>query len=159
MALRGAYGTGWLPPSVAARIVRVEPHEEGRAVIITLQGGTRIVDRAERIDIVGRTDDVAIHEMVAAIVRRGWDAVELHGSDDFRRAMALRLALLEPPVPVAGFVFSEADQTVLEQVHEARKSVGMAASLRGSQGALTPSPPTTLGAENMSGRLLQYENP
>ena len=124
-ALRGAYGTGWLPSSIAARIVRVEPREHDRAVVITLRGGACIVDRAERIDIVGRTDDVAIHELVAAIVRRGWDAVEVHGSEEFRQAMALRLALLKPPVPVAGFAFSEADQAVIEAMRRSRPNTSV----------------------------------
>jgi hypothetical protein len=115
--LRGAYGTGWLPPTVAARIVRVQVTDDGRAVVITLHGGTRIMDRPTRIDIVGTTDDVAIDELVSAVVRRGWDAVEVHGSPAFRRAVAMRLAVLDPPVVVADSPLTEADQAMLERKH------------------------------------------
>jgi hypothetical protein len=119
-ALRGAYGTGWLPPSVAARIVDVQVADDGRAVIITLRGGTRIMDRPTRIDVVGTTDDVAIGELVSAVVRRGWDAVEVHGSHDFRRAVSLRLALLDPPVLVADTPLTEADQAAIERARQAK---------------------------------------
>ena len=108
---------------MAARIIKVEPREEGRAVLITLRGGTTIVDRCTRIDIIGRTDDVAIDELVSAIVRRGWDAVELHGTHEFRRAAALRLAMLDPPVIVADTPLTEADQVAVERARQAAAPV------------------------------------
>jgi hypothetical protein len=38
---------------------------------------------------------------VEAVRRRGWDAVEVEGDPDFRRAVAQGLAALDPPVAIA----------------------------------------------------------
>lgn len=99
--LRRAYDIGWLPESVAENLARVDYDERRGYVTLTLKTGTRIIDDGERIALVGRTDDVSIDELVAAVERRGWDAVEVDGTHEFRRAVALRLARLEPPVTVA----------------------------------------------------------
>jgi hypothetical protein len=91
-------------------------------VVITLRGGTRIMDRPTRIDVVGTTDDIAIGELVSAVVRRGWDAVEVHGSHEFRRAVSLRLALLDPPVLVADTPLTEVDQAAVEHARQSRSA-------------------------------------
>ncbi len=105
--LRQAYDTGWLPPSVADRIVRVKVDEQAKAVVITLLSGTVLVDRRDRIDVVGRTDDMAVEELAEAVLRRGWDAVLVEGEPEFRVAVARRLAALRPPVRVVDNPLSE----------------------------------------------------
>ncbi len=89
--LRRAYDLDWVPDSVAARIIAVEWRADVEALVITLDTGTRLVDRSERIDVVGRVDDVAIAELVACVQRRGWAAVIVEGSDRFKAAATAAL--------------------------------------------------------------------
>ena len=119
-AMRQAYDVGWVPESVARNLRRVDVDEARGAVILTLFSGTRLVDRRDRIDVVGVIDDVTVDELVEAVRRRGWDAVEVKGAHGFRHAVALRMALLEPPVAVADVELSEIDQNVIRGVLEAR---------------------------------------
>ena len=86
---------------------------ERQTVVLVLASGTRIVDRMDRVDIVGTADDVAVSELVEAVRRRGWMSVEVHGSPGFRRAAARLLRALEPPVRVAGDAPSPAASSAL----------------------------------------------
>ena len=102
--LRRAYDLDWVPESLAARIVAVTWHSALEAIVLTLAGGTRLIDRHDRIDVIGTADDVAIAELVACVRRRGWERVEVFGPPGFRAAAAR--ALLEagievenPPLP------------------------------------------------------------
>ena len=103
-ALRGAYGLGWVPEALVANLVCIDVDEKHQAVILLLRSGTRIVDRQDRIDVVGTADDVAIGELVEAVRRRGWSSVQVHGSLEFRKAAARRLRALVPSVSVVGDV-------------------------------------------------------
>ena len=103
-AFRDAYDLSWVPESLVANLVGVHVDREHQAVMLVLRSGTRIVDRLDRVDIVGTADDVAVGELVEAVRRRGWMSVEVHGSPGFRKAVAARLRALEPPVKVAGDV-------------------------------------------------------
>jgi hypothetical protein len=100
--MRGAYDMSWVPESIAANVKHVYVNHAHAAVVLTLWSGTRLVDRHDRIYVVGEVDDVAVEELVEAVRRRGWDAVELHGDETFRRAAARALALVEPSIAVAG---------------------------------------------------------
>lgn len=97
--LRQAYDLDWVPETIAARIRAVDWHAESQALILTLDTGTRLIDRHDRIDVVGTADDVAIAELVACVGRRGWEAVTVHGDAAFRAA-ATR-ALREAGIAVA----------------------------------------------------------
>ena len=97
--LRRHYDLDSVPETIAARIRAVDCHTESQALILTLDTGTRLIDRGDRIDVVGTADDVAIAELVACVVRRGWAAVTVHGDAAFRAA-ATR-ALLEAGIAVA----------------------------------------------------------
>ena len=77
-----------MPEALVARIARVEWHAATRTVILTLDTGTRLLDRGDRIDVIGRADDLAIAELVASAQRKGWTAVRITGSAAFRRAAA-----------------------------------------------------------------------
>ena len=105
--LRQAYDTGWLPPSAAARIARVKIDEQANAVVITLLSGTLLVDRRDRVDVIGRADDMAVEELAEAVRRRGWDAVVVEGDQEFRVAISRRLAALRPPVHIVANPLSE----------------------------------------------------
>ena len=131
--LRDAYDLTWVPESVTARIHAIDVDPTHGAVIITLLSGTRLVDRQDRIDVVGIADDVAIDELVAAVRRRGWDAVELRGDHAFRRAAAIRLQLLDPPITVADSPLTEADQAEIERLIQAAKQVHASAQEQGCQ--------------------------
>ena len=102
--LRRHYDLDWVPETIAARIRAVTWHATLEAIVLTLDTGTRLVDRGDRIDVVGTADDVAIAELVACVRRRGWERVEVFGPPGFRTAAAR--ALLEagievenPPLP------------------------------------------------------------
>ena len=97
--LRRHYDLDWVPETIAARIRAVDWHTESQALILTLDTGTRLIDRHDRIDVVGDADDVAIAELVACVVRRGWETVTVHGDAAFRAA-ATR-ALLEAGIVIA----------------------------------------------------------
>ena len=127
-ALRDAYDLAWVPESVTARIHAIDVDPAHGAVIITLVSGTRLVDRQDRIDVMGIADDVAIDELVAAVRRRRWDAVELYGDPAFRRAAAIRLQLLDPPIAVVDSPLTEADQLEIER--ETRDRVSGTTSTR-----------------------------
>ncbi len=96
--LRQAYDLDWVPETIAARIRAVDWHTESQALILTLDTGTRLIDRHDRIDVVGDADDVAIAELVACVRRRGWELVEVFGPPGFRAAAAR--ALLEAGIEV-----------------------------------------------------------
>jgi len=115
-----AYDLRWVPPSVVVNLTHIDVDQARQAVILTLRSGTRIVDRQTRIDVVGTADDVAVDEMVAAVQRRGWDAVRLHGNPAFRRAAAILLQLLDPPISVADTPLSEADQVEIDRLRRSR---------------------------------------
>lgn len=102
--LSQAYDIGWLPPTVAARIERVQWDEKTGSVLITLKTGTLLADRGDRIDVVGDADDIAIAELVACVQRRGWTHVEVYGDEAFRRdatraLLAVGIAVELPPMP------------------------------------------------------------
>ncbi|WP_408886209.1 LPD7 domain-containing protein [Lichenicoccus roseus] len=105
-----------MPEGIARNLRAVDIDIARGAVILTLTSGTRIVDRQDRIDVVGVVDDVAVSELVEAVRRRGWDAVEVTGDAHFRRAVAWGLALLDPPVAVASSPLLEADQVEIERL-------------------------------------------
>lgn len=119
-ALRDAYDLGWVPEAMIANIAGVHVDREHRAVILVLKSGTRIVDLLDRIDIVGTADDIAVGELVEAVRRRGWASVEVYGMPEFRRAAALLLQGLEPPVAVADSPLGEADLARLEASRRVR---------------------------------------
>lgn len=96
--MRSAYSTEWLPESVVRHIADIEIRSDG--VILTLWGGSRIVDRGDQIDLIGRTDDVSINEIVEAVRRRGWTDVEITGSAEFIAAVSERLEMLVPSIAV-----------------------------------------------------------
>lgn len=115
-ALREAYGLeGWMPKEMIANIRRIEYDAASGRVGLLLSDGTRIVDDGSRISLTnGRLTTTAADEMLAAVQRRGWTAVTLTGDDQFKNAMALRLALAEPPVAVAGHTLPPELQKQLE---------------------------------------------
>lgn len=108
--MRGAYDMSWVPESIAANVKHVYVNRAHGAVVLTLWSGTRLVDRHDRIYVVGEVDDVAVEELVEAVRRRSWDAVELHGDEPFRRAAARALAMIEPPIAVAGNPLDQGEQ-------------------------------------------------
>lgn len=110
---------GWVPRGVGDRVIHVALDRERKAVILELVSETRLIDRCDQIDVVGVQDDVTATELVEAIQGQEWDAVELHGGLEFRRAMALLLAALEPPVDVAASTLTEADQLTLARLRRA----------------------------------------
>ena len=117
VALRRRYDTGWLPPAVVQHIVGYEYDRGAQEVRLTLDNGAIIRDGMTRIVLEGRVDEVSVDELVAAVQRRGWRAVNLVGSLDFQRAAALRLGLLDPPIGIAGSQLSPED---IERIAEFR---------------------------------------
>ena len=120
--MRDAYDMSWVPESVVANVRHVYVNHAHAAVVLTLWSGTRLVDRHDRIYVVGEVDDIAVAELVEAVRRRGWDAVELHGDEAFRRAAARALALAEPPIAVAGNPLDPAEQDELADLVERRQA-------------------------------------
>ena len=100
------------------------------AIILVLLSGTRIVDRQDRIDVIGKADDVAVEEVAEAVRRRGWRAVSLEGDMDFRVAAAKALYAMSPPVNV---LHSPLSQFELAEIDDARPL-----PLTSSPPALTP---------------------
>lgn len=43
-----------------------------------------LLDTGDRTTVGGPVDDAAIEELAACVVRRGWQAVEVTGLDEFR---------------------------------------------------------------------------
>ena len=87
---------------------------------LVLKSGTRIIDRLDRIDVVGTADDVAVSELVEAVQRRGWTSVKVYGGPEFRRAAAMLLQGLEPPIAVADSPLGEADLARIEALRRLR---------------------------------------
>ena len=100
-ALRRHYGLGYVPEDEVAAIAWLHFDREHERLIYQLHSGARIVDAFDRISVLGPVDASAIAELVKTVARRGWAAVTVTGSDAFQREVAFRLALLDPPVPVA----------------------------------------------------------
>lgn len=114
MAIRRQYDTGWLPLAVIQHITAYEYDPQAEEVILTLDNGARIRDGMTRIRLEGQVDEISVNEMVAAVQRRGWRAVNLTGSIEFQRQAAFRLALLEPPITIVGSRLSPADLGEIE---------------------------------------------
>jgi hypothetical protein len=108
--LRRDYDAGWLPESVARDISNIGYDDRRSRVVVLLRTGTRIMDEGDRVTFVGRASDVSVDELVEGVRRRSWDAVEVEGSLEFRREIALRLALLDPAVVVADDPLTEAER-------------------------------------------------
>lgn len=116
MAIRRRYDTGWLPIAVVQHITGYQYDRQAEEVVLTLDNGARIRDGMSRIRLEGQIDEVSVGEMVAAVQRRGWGAVNLTGSLEFQRAAALRLAMLEPPVSVVGSQLNCDDIKQIEEI-------------------------------------------
>ena len=107
MLLRRAYVLAdHLPVWAVLNLRRIDVDPSGRYVLLTLWSGTQLLDTGDRITVRGNADDVAISEMVACAERRGWQAVEVSGPDEFRveasRALLLRgIAVVDCPLPEA----------------------------------------------------------
>lgn len=114
-ALKEAYQfDGWLPADAARNISRIGLDRQSGAVHLLLLDGTRIRDDGTRVALAGPLTDQAAEELVAAAQRRGWTTVELTGTAEFKNAMALRLALAEPPVAVTNHELPAALQAQIE---------------------------------------------
>ena len=120
VAFRNAYDLGWVPEAVVANIASVHVDLEHQAVILVLKSGTRIIDRFDRIDVVGTADDVAVSELVEAVQRRGWTSVKVYGTPEFRRAATMLLQGLEPTIAVADSPLGEADLAKIEALRRLR---------------------------------------
>ena len=112
-----AYDMAWVPERLVANLDRVDVDADHGAIILVLLSGTRIVDRQDRIDVIGKADDVAVEEVAEAVRRRGWRAVSLEGDMDFRVAAAKALYAMSPPVNV---LHSPLSQFELAEIDDAR---------------------------------------
>ena len=129
MLLRQAYDTGWLPPAVVADIRWIDIDRSAGVVTLTLVTGSRLVDTGDRVELHGRADEIAVRELVAAVELRGWDAVKVAGSDQFRREVAIRCALRQPPIIVTNVALSPADQAAVDRELAQRQLTGAAAPI------------------------------
>ena len=112
LLLRRAYVLAdYLPLAAVLNLRRVDTDPSGRFVLLTLWSGTQLLDTGDRITVRGTADDVAIEELVACAERRGWQAVEVSGSEEFR-AEASR-ALLLRGIDVVDCPLSEEEQAAL----------------------------------------------
>lgn len=107
--LRGAYRTDWLSPGTVRNIRHVQAAPDGSRVDIWLWGGTWLTDTPDQITVTGPVDAIAVQELVAAIQRRGWTAVAVTGTDEFKRAVADGLALARPPIEVVNHILAKDD--------------------------------------------------
>ncbi len=98
-AAQDSYDTSWLPEAVVADLDNVHVDERHQAVIVVLRSETRIVDRLDRVDIVGTAGDVSAGELAEAVLRRGWDQVDVHGPAALHRAIATSLKFPSDPAP------------------------------------------------------------
>ena len=119
VAFRNAYDLGWVPEAMGANIASVHVDLKHQAVILVLKSGTRIIDHLDRID-------VAVSELVEAVRRRGWTLVRVHGGPEFRRAAAMLLQGLEPPIAVADSPLGEADLARIEALRHLRPPLSLA---------------------------------
>ena len=114
--LRQAYDTGWLPPSVVRNIRWIDIDRRAGTVTLTLVTGAKLIDTGDRVELHGRTDDVGVREILAAADRRGWGAIEVTGSDEFRRQVAVAASLRIPPIVVTNVELSPADQAAVDRI-------------------------------------------
>lgn len=104
--LRHAYKVGWVPEVAAANVVQVEWRAAEEILVLTLRSGTQLIDRFDRIEVLGEADETAIAELVAAAKRRGWQAARVFGTPAFRveaaRALlAAGITVEDPPLSSA----------------------------------------------------------
>lgn len=92
MLLRRAYGLAdWLPPEAVLNLRRIDEDPMGRFVCLTLNSGTQLLDAGDRITVRGVADEVTVEELVACVLRRGWQSVKVDGEPEFREAVAREL--------------------------------------------------------------------
>lgn len=112
LLLRRAYVLAdHLPLTAVLNLRRIDVALSGRYVLLTLRSGTQLLDTGDRVTVRGAADDIAIEELVACAARRGWQAVEVSGSPEFR-VQAAR-ALLVRGIDVVDCPLSPGEQAVL----------------------------------------------
>ena len=112
MLLRRAYVLAdYVPIEAVLNLRRVDVDPSGRFVLLTLYSGTQLLDTGDRITVRGTADDITITELVACAERRGWQAVEVSGTEEFRAETAR--ALLLRGIEVMDCPLSEAEQAAL----------------------------------------------
>ena len=112
LLLRRAYVLADHLPLVAVlNLRRIDTDPSGRFVLLTLHSGTQLLDTGDRVTVRGTADDIAIAELVACAERRGWEAVEVTGSKEFR--IEASRALLVQGIEVVDCPLSEAEQAAL----------------------------------------------
>lgn len=109
-----AYDMAWVPERLVANLGRVDVDADHGAIILVLLSGTRIVDRQDRIDVIGTSDDVAVEELVEAIRRRGWSNVEVEGDMDFCVAAAKAFYAMNPRVNVLHSPLSQFERAEID---------------------------------------------
>ncbi len=77
-----------LPPDVAQHLAWVRAREARPEVVVQLVDGVRIRDDGAAIRAQGTADQRAIAVMIAMAQAKGWDRVNLTGSEAFRRQAA-----------------------------------------------------------------------
>ena len=85
-------------PSLAARVVGVDVDGGHQAVFVRLASGALLVDRLDRLDLLGASDGISTAEFARIAVRRGWMSAEVRGDAAFRRAVAERLRTVDPSI-------------------------------------------------------------
>ena len=113
--LRRAYDTGWLPADTVRNIRRILPAADGSRVDLWLWTGARIIDTCDRISVHGPVDAIAVHELVTAVQRRAWSSVIVTGSEEFKRAVAIGMAMAQPPGEIVNYVIPNDDQECITQ--------------------------------------------
>lgn len=77
-----------LPPDVAQHLAWVRARDARPEVVVQLRDGARIRDDGAAIRAQGTADQRAIAVMIAMAQAKGWDRVNLTGSEAFRRQAA-----------------------------------------------------------------------
>lgn len=80
-------------PEVRRPVEKFEIEAERRRAVLTLSGGSSIIDRGDRITIQGRTSDAAIAILAQQAQAHGWKQVAVSGDAPTRDRIAAALAV------------------------------------------------------------------
>lgn len=77
---------------------RISP--DNGAIVLNLKNGNEVVDWGHRIDCNNKKklDDESVEEIAKIIQKNKWTSIKVEGTEDFKKAVAKKCLMMEPPV-------------------------------------------------------------
>ena len=130
------YDAAWMPKSLSDNVKPAQADPANKRFRVAMRDGGRFDDYGDRLTFSGRMTDAAICDMTRyAAQHRGWTAITVTGSEQFKEKAAIACALAEPPITVHGHTLSGTAATAVENTLKARRAAQAAVEAADATGA------------------------